>query len=341
MRAAGRPCLHVQVAVARGDERHAGADALQPVHHGLSATRNPSPPHVPMLTSREAQRFTHRTAGTCCVPVQALFPAAQSLRHGTCSHARLQAGPLPQEVQVERRQLPRVGILQQRIYLCGAACVPPQASSGMLATLRPLHSTCSPHTSNRLQQAYDDVIMPQIHSQQAVAHPFQNTSAYQLLPYRQAFPAAVMQQSLGSGRRARAGGCGLLMGRSWTMFRLGPRQVNVRKGFDSGGAPCPTGTALIDSFTCRATPCCPHAALANAHARIACLAHLPAGHTVCAPVDLQRAWFVSCDAAPGYDAAACQGIFKQIRRPPQGCLHHLRQPPAARAAAGLSRTRRQ
>lgn len=49
---------------------------------------------------------------------------------------------------------------------------------------------------------------------------------------------------------ARAGAWGLLMGRSWTMLRLGPRQVKVRNGLGTGGLLLPTGTERIDSFTC-------------------------------------------------------------------------------------------
>lgn len=48
------------------------------------------------------------------------------------------------------------------------------------------------------------------------------------------------------------GAWGLLMGRSWTMLRLGPRQVKVRKGLGTGGLLLPTGTERMDSFTCRA-----------------------------------------------------------------------------------------
>ena len=48
----------------------------------------------------------------------------------------------------------------------------------------------------------------------------------------------------------RAGRWGLLMGRSCTMLRLGPRQVKVRKGFGTEGASPGMGTDRMASFTC-------------------------------------------------------------------------------------------
>ena len=40
------------------------------------------------------------------------------------------------------------------------------------------------------------------------------------------------------------------MGRSWTMLRLGPLQVNVRKGLGTEGASPGMGTERMASFTC-------------------------------------------------------------------------------------------
>lgn len=52
------------------------------------------------------------------------------------------------------------------------------------------------------------------------------------------------------GKSVRAGRWGLLMGRSWTMLRLGPLQVNVRKGLGTEGTSPGMGTERMASFTC-------------------------------------------------------------------------------------------
>ena len=51
----------------------------------------------------------------------------------------------------------------------------------------------------------------------------------------------------------RAGRWGLLMGRSCTMLRFGPRQVKVRKGLGTEGASPGMGTDRMANFTCMHT----------------------------------------------------------------------------------------
>ena len=129
-------------------------------------------------------------------------------------------------------------------------------------------------------------------------------------------------QTWAGGAAARAGMWGLLMGRSCTMFRLGPRQVNVKKGFGTEGAPPGIGTDRIVSFTCMQIPIEPP-------------------HLWCVCTEQMRASFqpLAAHVLCIKEQDCCRRAL-EARTLPQGSQHHLRQLPGVLSAEGPAQIER-